>query len=439
MKPYAKTIRFLSVFLVIYILSLITIKAGAIDSPERRLPGIEEAACTFEAFSVPADVQVVGIGEATHGNREFQQVKLWVLQKMVENGTCHAIAFEMSPGEAAVYNDAIHQADGDLAELLASTNYPIYDTAEMADLLSYMREYNLSHPEEESLVFYGVDMQGEEKELDYLNNFCQANAELFTEDELKQLSAFGEAVSDPDTNFDAKPYRDFLVGLQQKLLTAGEGTAVRDGYGEQRFRIAAQIAGTVVQWIDAPSFDEDANAYGQYRDDCMAANLKTFYELEAERGYPQILITAHNGHTMKGNAQGYGDTTMGNRIKELFDGSYYTIGTEFYQACVNIHTAGTFDDEYVREDHSFCSSDPLAYQAKFFDNGICCIDVASVTESTPEIYRLLHKPCFTGCAGEGYNAYMDFYRSYRSKLVIADHYDAMICFYEAAPVHPLHY
>ena len=439
MKQYAKTIKFLSVFLVIYFISLITIKAGAIDSPEHRIPGIEEVGYTFDEFVIPTDVQVVGIGEATHGNREFQQVKLWVLQKMVDNGTCHSIAFEMSPGEAAGYNDAIHQADGDLAELLGGTNYPIYDTEEMTQMLEWMREYNLTHSAEESLVFYGVDMQGEEKELAYLDAFCHEYPELFTEEELMQIAELGEEVADPQVNFDATPYRDFLAGLQQKLLTVGEGNEARAGYGDQRFRIAAEIAGTIVQWIDAPSFEEDPNGYGQYRDDCMAANLKYYYETEADRGYPQILITAHNGHSMKGNAQGYGDYTMGNKINELFAGSYYSIGTEFYNSCVNIHTAGTYDEEYVRADHFYCSSDPLAYQAQFFEGGIYCLDFAQITDTDSMIFRLLHTPGFTGCAGEGYNAYTDFYRSYRSKMVIADHYDAMIYFYETTPIRAMHY
>ena len=430
MKSYQVKIRIVLGILVIYFVSLVVLKAGAVDSPEKRMDGIEEAGVSFAEFQVPEDVKVVGIGEATHGNREFQFIKMQMLQKLVEQGSCHAIAFEMNPGEAAVYNDAICDAESDLSALLSDTDYPLYDTEEMLALLCWMKEYNLEHPTD-PLHFYGVDMQGDIKEFQYLDRFCHEYDGQFGEEELKkleQLAALAQAEESYDGILES---RDFIEGLRDKLRTRSSSMEDDAAF---RFQNAAMIANTLLQWIDAPSFDEDANAYGQYRDDRMAENLKAYYEIEAERGYPQILITAHNGHTMKGNAQGYGEYTMGNKINELFDGSYYTVGTEFYHTCVNIHTAGTYDDAYLREDHEYTSEDMLAYQAQFFEGGVYCLDFAKVTDSSSRIWKWLHTPHFTGCAGEGYNAYMDMYRTYRSKLVVSDHYDAMIYFYETTPI-----
>lgn len=410
--------------LVIYFASLIVIRAVAAGITESHIEGIEELGTSLDEFKIPTDVKVVGIGEATHGNCEFQTAKLLVLKKLAEEGKSHAIAFEMSAGEAAAYNAAIHESDSDLDELLGKTDYPLYDTQQMLELLTWMREYNLSHSEEESLMFYGVDMQGDLKEIAYLNGFCHDRSEGFSEEELDKLSVLA-VEEEPDTEAE----REFFDGLYVKL-SSFEGS---------EYRIAESVARALLQWIDAPSFSENPDEYGEYRDRCMAENLQNYYDIEANRGYPQILITAHNGHVMKGDNLGYGDRTMGNRITELFEGSYYCIGTEFYNTVVNIHTAGTYDEAYKREDHEYCSEDVLAYQAKYFDEGSYCLDFASVSEKDGRVYKLLHNPNFTGAAGEGYNLYMDLYKTYRAKLVAADHYDAMIYYYETTPIRVRHY
>ena len=101
---------------VLYLGLMLAFKFKLIASPARKLDGIEDKAITFEELTIPEDVKVVGIGEATHGNCEFQTAKLEMLKKQVETGKCHSIAFEMSTGEAAEINDAIHSDDVDLRE-----------------------------------------------------------------------------------------------------------------------------------------------------------------------------------------------------------------------------------------------------------------------------------------------------------------------------------
>jgi erythromycin esterase-like protein len=86
----------------------------------------------------------------------------------------------------------------------------------------------------------------------------------------------------------------------------------------------------------------------------MAQLLKDYSELEDARGYAQVVITAHNAHVMKGESSvlpAADDDTMGDRIDALFEGSYFCIGTGFYEGNVNIHTAGTYEENYERKDH----------------------------------------------------------------------------------------
>ena len=415
----------IAVLPVIFIAVLIMFMTGVIGSEKRKIDDIDKYAVSFEDLSIPTDVKAIGIGEATHGNHEFQVVKLEVLKKLVETGNCKSFSLEISAGEGAYVNDAIHsEGDVDLEELVGELDYPIYDTPDIAGLFKWMKEYNEGRSYEDSVTFYGVDMQGSYWGVKYLLSFCEEFPDEFNEDVILKLKTFNDD-PDCDTSNDA----DFFKTLKDKMLS------VKD----PRHEVAALVVESILEDIESPSFNDDANAYGEHRDLSMAKNLLAISKLEEERGYSQVLISAHNGHIMRGATEGYGEVSMGSRIDELFDDKYFIIGTEFYTSCDNIHTAGTYDEEYERKNHNFCSGDRLAYQAKFFEGGRYCLKFDDVTDENSKVYKMIHNMNFTGIMGEGYTFYVDIYRSYRLKMVVADRYDAMIYYYDVTPIETIHY
>ena len=54
----------------------------------------EKYAVTVENLSIPEQAKIVALGEATHGNKEFQQLKLDVFKIMVEDYGVRAFALE---------------------------------------------------------------------------------------------------------------------------------------------------------------------------------------------------------------------------------------------------------------------------------------------------------------------------------------------------------
>lgn len=427
MKGFKKIWCAVLSMVIIYLSALIILRLGILSDTHKKIAGIEEAAVSFEEFTIPQDAAVIGIGEATHGNREFQTLKKLVFQKMVSGKNAGAIAFEISAGEAAMLNDAIHDEESDIIALLGKQSYPLYDTEEIADLLYWMRDYNKTVPYEDSLMFYGVDMQGGFASIEYMQEIAKQDPDMFTSEEKAKLLSID--TEDPESYRNEKDlYEDMLKRLNEK--------------SDVKSRQLAILTEVMLQYTDAPSFEENPGEYSAYRDRCMAENLKRFSEVEDDRGYSQILITAHNGHVMKGSSAAYSDDTnltMGENIRRIFDGSYFCIGSEFYNACVNIHTAGTYDEEYERADHDYCSDDPLAYQAKFFEGGWYCLDYTKLSDTDSAVYKTVHSPVFTGLVGEGYNVLNDIEKSYRMKIVPADRYDAVVYYYEVNPIDPIHY
>lgn len=426
MRHY-KTIFFTCITLVaVFVCLLVGIRCSKAFSPERKMDGIEEVGQSFEEFKIPVDARAVGIGEATHGNREFQTVKRDVLEKVVTEGDGRCICFEMSVGDAAMLNDALHDKDADLSEAVGKQSYPIYDTAEIAGLLEWMREYNENLSYEESLMFYGVDIQGGYTCIRYLQDAANAGNDLITEEEksfILPLDIYDKAMYSKE--------RENFVAMSERLLTMDDLRAKQLG----------MVAKAVVLNIDVPDYEQFPEENDHNRDLKMAENLLAYSKIEEERGYSQVVITAHSGHSRTGGKSVLpceNDETMGDQIDRLFEGSYFCIGTDFYEGYVNIHTAGTFEENYERQDHFYISEDPLAYQAKFFENGIYCLDFSRVTDENSSVYKNVHSMIFCGAAGEGYGAIQDLYKQERSKFVPADRFDAMIFYYEVTPIDPIH-
>ncbi len=412
--------------IAVFICSLVGVRTSKAFSSEVKMDGIEEIGQSFADFKIPADVRAVGIGEATHGNREFQTVKRDVLEKVVTEGDGRCICFEMSVADAARLNDALHDKDADLKEIVGSLSYPIYDTEEMAGLLEWMREYNENLPYEESLMFYGVDIQGGYTGIKYLQDLINGGCDLINDEEKSFILSL-----DAQNKEMYSLERDKFESMSERLFAMDDLKSKQLG----------MVAKFMVLSIDAPDYDTYPQENQDNRDLKMAENLLDYSKLEEERGYSQVVITAHCAHMRKGGRgilAGGKNLAMGDHIDRLFGGSYFAIGTGFYEGYVNIHTAGTFEDEYERADHFYRSDDPLAYQAKFFDNGVYCLDFSRVTDENSSVYKNVHSLTFWGSQGEGYGAIQDLYKSERTKHVPADRYDAMIYYYEVTPIDPIH-
>ena len=82
-------------------------------------------------ITIPENTRIIALGEATHGNREFQQLKLDVFQIMVEQYGVRAFAFEGDYGGCEVVNRYIHGGEGTAKEAAAAIGFAIYRTGEI--------------------------------------------------------------------------------------------------------------------------------------------------------------------------------------------------------------------------------------------------------------------------------------------------------------------
>ena len=330
------------------------------------------------SIDVPEGTRIVALGEATHGNKEFQELKKLVFQDMVEHKGIRAFVLEAGTGGCEAINRYIHGGEGTLEEATETLGFQIYRTDEMADLISWMRSYNETAVEGQDIRFYGFDMQDKEYELRYV---------------IEALKEYGISTAGLDQLMDGVDYSDeFSREDREKILSE-----VRDILLENHDQAAAHYADVLIQ--NSKLFDEyENNPNGSFglRDTFMAENVMWILAQEEQLGNKMIFICGHNGHMEQfGTYRGGNDKVMGNILADkVGSDAYFSIGTDFYKTTCNLPK-----NEKQRTTFTAYSHDPLAKAAYKSGNDICMLDFSKVPDDS-SIAAQINGYIFMGSLGD---------------------------------------
>ena len=180
----------------------------------KKIADINSYMKTVEDIKISDNVNVVAIGEAAHGCKDFQELKLSVLKKMVKDYDFRAFALEADYGECATINRYIQGGDGDIESIVKIFSFPIYRTKQMEELISWMREYNSTADEGDKLRFYGFDMQNPETSYEFLKSYCTSKGLTSAEEFDKNLDCIEKGEVSVES---AKAVIDFVTGLKEKI------------------------------------------------------------------------------------------------------------------------------------------------------------------------------------------------------------------------------
>ncbi len=103
------------------------------------------------------DARIVALGEATHGTREFFQLKHRMLEFLATEMGFTIFSIEANMPEAYRLNDYVLTGVGDPAALLRGMYFWTWDTEEVLDMIRWMRRFNETG--KGKLEFTGFDMQ----------------------------------------------------------------------------------------------------------------------------------------------------------------------------------------------------------------------------------------------------------------------------------------
>ena len=106
--------------------------------------------------------RIVGMGEATHGSKEFTLVRHRILKYLVEEMDFKGLVLETPEQQAKAINEYIKTGNGNAKKLLSNLGYWVHNTQEMLDVIVWMKEYNHQHPSSK-ISFYGCDIPADDK------------------------------------------------------------------------------------------------------------------------------------------------------------------------------------------------------------------------------------------------------------------------------------
>ncbi len=279
--------------------------------------GIEDLAGLDAAV---AKATVVGLGEATHGTREFFQLKHRMLEYLVERHGFTVFGIEASRTECRAIDRYIQTGEGDPKEALEGIYFWTWNTEEVLDLIEWMRHYNATH--RTALHFVGFDMQSPE--------VAARNVTAYL-DELVPHVPEREAIASFGRPWNEEAFAELSPGAREALDVA-------------LTRLAARFDEHRAAWIEATSAEAFANALEDLvqvrqvltmrsaselesfsvRDRAMADNV---LHIAARYGKDtKAVLWAHNGHVARAWSQ---IDVMGKHLGQALGERYVSVGFAF--------------------------------------------------------------------------------------------------------------
>lgn len=263
---------------------------------------------------IVGDARIVALGEATHGTREFFQLKHRIIEYLATQKGFAVFSIEANMPEAYRLNDFVLRGEGDPKKLLEGMYFWTWNTQEVLDLVLWMREFNRSG--KGHIEFTGFDMQNPAVAMDIVKRFVE-----------RQEPGYASEV--------ARVYDN----VSRSIRTSGSGAVVGKG------KVAADCAEIVkhlenhrtmfaehsdlddVEWVIQMArivHQSMQMATGEKsRDESMADNVKWIADRSSGA---KLVLWAHNGHI---TYEGYSYGSMGSYLKKIFGSQIVNFGFKF--------------------------------------------------------------------------------------------------------------
>jgi erythromycin esterase len=245
--------------------------------------------------------RVVGMGEGTHGTREFFLLKHRVFRFLVrEMGFTH-FAIEATWGGSRALNRYVLTGEGNATFLLRALVFWTWNTEEVLDLIEWMREWNITAPPERRVQFAGFDMQHPGIAAGTVLGFIRNEEQQYPTLALDSYACIMPYWSDfggSTTPKSAEEYR--ALPSETRAQCRASLQAVYDFIVDRRTTYAAATSPEVYENLlhsarHVQQFEEMiASTDGSVRDRFMAENA--LWLLEQGGPAARMMLWAHNGH-----------------------------------------------------------------------------------------------------------------------------------------------
>ncbi|UHO39068.1 erythromycin esterase family protein [Chryseobacterium capnotolerans] len=261
------------------------------------------------------DHTIVGLGEGTHGTKEFNEIRGEISKQLISKNDFRIIAFESAYGDASFLNEAVN-SEVDLHIALKKYITSIWQTKEIYALLTWIREYNKNHTDKVIISGFDTDVLTNsaeilKKSVGLGKEFTEITSEIKTKAALQD--EMWEKQNDPAFKLDMKTV--IKNGTEGFLLVKKADSL----YG-QKMNLSSKLAlYNLEQGFKIP-YEAGKKNYDVSRDLIMAEMIG-----KIQSGYHQkMILFAHNAHIALKPILVDG---MGGYIKEKYGKNYYALAT----------------------------------------------------------------------------------------------------------------
>jgi erythromycin esterase len=263
---------------------------------------------------------IVALGEATHGTREFFQMKDRLTRFLAEEKGFTVFAMEAHMAEAELVNRYVLTGKGDPKKTLSNFLFWGWDSSEVLAMIEWMREYNQSG--KGHIEFYGFDFWYPKETIKAVTAFVQKADPVFAREldryyrpVLEEIQEFIKHYNSQKVDFDkmyrgAKAVYDHLQANRETYNKSFDAAAVE---------WIIHYAHLVVQGVECIGYKRD-------RDQAMAENL--IWLMDHLPLGTKAVLWAHNGHVSK-NFQNF--KSMGHFLHQRFRDDMIVFGFAFHQ------------------------------------------------------------------------------------------------------------
>ncbi len=270
--------------------------------------------------STIGSARLVALGEATHGTKEFFQLKHRMFEFLVEEMGFTVFGIEANWPESLAINDYVVDGTGDPADALAGLHFWTWNTEEVLAMIRWMRRYNERPGHKRKVKFYGFDMQFpwaaaagairylETVDADYARASAAALAALGRNGDFLDENALAQA---------CRAVQETAAELEQRILVERNAYVRRSS--ERDWLLARRHAQILREAVEVHlAFQQGTPGL---RDRFMAENIQW---IDGDEGPgTRMMIWAQNAHVSRvGNM-------MGRSLKALFPRDFVNFGFAF--------------------------------------------------------------------------------------------------------------
>jgi erythromycin esterase len=374
------------------------------------------------------NASIVGVGEGTHGTREFFRMKHRVFQYLVRNLGFDHFSIEATLPEALAVDHYVQTGVGDPVALVRAMRFWTWSTEEVYDLVRWMRAWNASGGQPR-LRFSGFDMQVPGVAIDSLDAFAEDIGAAAGDSVRAAYQCLGPLRTVSDGIWTAE-YKKFATSQQDACraafgavdsLFASRLAEWSAAHGSDRTLLMQRLARLVSQWEDLARASPPATT--TLRDRYMAENVAWWRSRSNSSG---MMLWAHNAHV------GRQRPWMGSELAAKFGTQYLNVALTFSLGSFNAVRSSQGIVTGGLQTYSIGGSWPASIEALFDATGALRVlfDARAIlTSGTPG--TALRNRLTMRSIGAVFDATVGL-AGYQTPVSLPDDYDLVIWFRSAS-------